>query len=289
MNVPRGTIIQLSKLVMEQIMETKDFLVSGERFSIRRDPDLDLLKTHPIPEDLGPYYNSDEYLSHKDSAQGFLAKLYRWVKNYNTSRKLRLIKRYAKNSRSLLDVGAGTGDLLVSAREAGFIAEGVEPNFHARELALKKGIHLKAELDHQNKFRIITLWHVLEHLKEPKEQIKQIKDLLEDEGTLFIAVPNFNSYDANYYKEYWAGYDVPRHVWHFSKSAIKKLFEDQQMKLVKTKPMPFDAFYISLLSEKYKHGKMRYLKAFYVGIISNLRAIRSGEYSSLLYILQKQH
>ena len=274
---------------MEQILETRDFLVSGERFAICKDSNLDLLKTHPVPEDLGPYYNSDEYLSHKDSSSGFLAALYQWVKKYSIRRKLRLINYYAGNSKSILDIGAGTGDLLAAAKQSGYKIEGVEPNFHARELALKKGIHLKSEIDSQDKFRIISMWHVLEHLRNPQEQIKQIKDSLEDKGTVFIAVPNFNSFDAKYYKEFWAGYDVPRHVWHFSRSAIKKLFEDHQMTLVRTKPMPFDAFYISLLSEKYKHGKMRYLKAFFIGLNSNIHAWRSGEYSSLLYIFQKRH
>ena len=273
---------------MEQILETKDFLVSGERFSICKDPNLDLLQTYPIPEDLEPYYNSKEYLSHKDSAVGVFATLYRWVKKFNTRKKLRLIERYAKDSKSILDIGAGTGDMLVAARQAGFRTAGVEPNAQARELALQKRVSLQTKIKFQDKFQIITLWHVLEHLRNPNEQIKKIKDCLEDKGTLFIAVPNFNSYDAKYYQEHWAGYDVPRHIWHFSRSAIKKLFEEHEMTLVETKPMLFDAYYISLLSEKYKHGKRRYLKAFYVGFKSNLRARRNGEYSSLLYILQKR-
>ena len=274
---------------MEQILETRDFLVSGERFTICKDPSLDLLRTYPIPEDLEPYYRSEEYLSHKDSASGLLATLYRWVKSYSISRKLRLINRYAGDIKSILDIGAGTGDLLAAAQKRGFRIEGIEPNLHAREQALKKGIHLKPETDYQGKFQIISMWHVLEHLKNPQQEIRQIKDALEDNGTVFIAVPNFNSFDAKYYQEYWAGYDVPRHVWHFSRSAIKKLFEDHRMKLVRTKPMPFDAYYISLLSEKYKHGKMRYLKAFFIGLKSNFHARRSGEYSSLLYIFQKEH
>ena len=273
---------------MEQILETKDFLVSGEQFSICKDPDLDLLKTTPVPDNLDPYYKSEEYLSHKDSAKGILARIYSLVKKYSTAKKVRLIKRYAGNSRSILDIGAGTGDLLVAAKQAGFSTEGVEPNKHAREQARRKGIELKERIDFKNRFQIITLWHVLEHVRNLEEQIELIKERLEENGTLFIAVPNFKAYDAEYYKEFWAGYDVPRHVWHFSKTAIKKLFEKHQMNLVETRPMVFDAYYISLLSEKYKHGKTRFLKAFYIGLISNIKARKSGEYSSLLYILQKQ-
>ena len=273
---------------MEQILETKDFLVSGERFIICKDPNMDLLRTAPIPESLEPYYNSEEYLSHKDSARGIIASIYGLVKKYSTAKKIRLIKRYAKNSKSILDIGAGTGDLLAAAKHAGFSTEGVEPNEQARELADRKGIQLKSRIDSENRFQIITLWHVLEHLRNLDEQIELINKRLEEDGTLFIAVPNFRSYDAQYYKEFWAGYDVPRHVWHFSKSAIKELFEKHQMTVIKIKPMIFDAYYISLLSERYKHGKSNFLKALYVGLVSNIRAWKSGEYSSLLYIIKKQ-
>ena len=273
---------------MEPILETKDFLVSGESFSICKVRDRDWLKTSPIPEDLDPYYDSDEYLSHKDSARGLLATLYRWIKNFSTKRKIRLIQRYAKGSKSLLDIGAGTGDLLVAARKDGFQVAGVEPNSNARQLALKKGLHLNQQIDFDQSFQIITLWHVLEHFKEPGNQISRIKNSLKEDGTLFIAVPNYRSYDAEHYGEYWAAYDVPRHVWHFSRSAIKDLFEEHQMTIVETRPMPFDAYYISLMSEKYKHGKHRFFNALYRGWLSNMKARKSGEYSSLLYILQNQ-
>lgn len=273
---------------MEPILETKDYLVSGESFSICKDLHRELLRTSPVPEDLDPYYNSEEYLSHKDSAKGILATLYKWVKKYSTGRKIRLIQSYAKGSKSILDIGAGTGDLLIAARHAGFEVAGVEPNSNARKLALNKELHLEEEINFNQKFQIITLWHVLEHFKDPKDQIRKIKNALKEDGTLFIAVPNFKSYDAEYYREFWAGYDVPRHVWHFSRSSIKDLFEEHQMSIVKIKPMPFDAYYISLLSEKYKHSKPRFLHAIYRGWLSNWRARKNGEYSSLLYILQNQ-
>ena len=275
-------------LFMEPILETKDFLVSGESFSICKDQDRDWLKTSPIPEDLDPYYDSEEYLSHKDSARGLLATLYGLIKKFSTKRKIKLIQRYAQDSKSILDIGAGTGDLLVAARKEGFQVAGVEPNSNARQLALKKNLQLNQEIDFDQKFKIITLWHVLEHFKEPGNQISRIKKSLKEDGTLFIAVPNYKSYDAEYYGEYWAAYDVPRHVWHFSRSAIQDLFEEHQMTIVETRPMPFDAYYISLMSEKYKHGKHRFFNALYRGWLSNMKARKSGEYSSLLYILQNQ-
>ena len=273
---------------MEQILETKDFLVSGEAFAICKDPNRDLLKTHPVPDDLSPYYKSEDYLSHKDSAKGLMANLYSWVKKYSTAKKIRWIERYAKDKKSLLDVGAGTGELLLAARRNGFQVEGVEPNQDARDLALKKGIQLFPRIEFQGKFQIITLWHVLEHIKDLDEEINKLKALLEDDGALFIAVPNFKSYDAKHYGEFWAAYDVPRHLWHFSRNSIAQLFAQHNMIVSEIKPMPFDAYYISLLSEKYKHGRNRFLKGLYVGFLSNRRARKNGEYSSLLYIIQKQ-
>ena len=247
-----------------------------------------MLITHPIPDDLDPYYDSEEYISHKDSAKGVVDRLYRGIKKFSTRRKIRLIERYAQGSKSLLDIGAGTGDLLFAARRAGFKVAGVETNINARQLALKKNLQLEEKIEFDHRFQIITLWHVLEHFKHPHDEIRRIKQSLKENGTLLIAVPNYKSYDAGYYKEFWAAYDVPRHVWHFSRNSIKDLFEEHQMNIVETRPMPFDAYYISMLSEKYKHGKNRFFHALYRGWLSNLKAKRNGEYSSLLYILQNQ-
>ncbi len=138
------------------------------------------------------------------------------------------------------------------------------------------------------KFQIITLWHVLEHMRDVETQIELLASLLEPEGTLIVAVPNFKSYDARIYDGYWAAYDVPRHLWHFSRDAITTLFSRHKLKLIDTKPMIFDAFYVSLLSEKYKTGKNNFFKAMFNGLISNISAWKSKEYSSIIYILQKE-
>ncbi|MCY1240886.1 Methyltransferase domain protein [compost metagenome] len=130
------------------------------------------------------------------------------------------------------------------------------------------------------------MWHVLEHVPNLEDQIKELKRLLKPNGSIIIAVPNFKSYDANHYKEFWAAYDVPRHLWHFSKTAIHKLFQKENIELVKILPMKFDSFYVSLLSEKYKTGKMNFVKAFFVGLKSNWKAKRNFEYSSHIYVLK---
>ena len=132
------------------------------------------------------------------------------------------------------------------------------------------------------------MWHVLEHVPDLDFQIQQLKRLLKPNGTVIIAVPNFKSYDAKYYKSFWAAYDVPRHLWHFSKTAIEKLFANRNMKLIKIKPMWFDSFYVALLSEKYKNGKMNFIKGFFIGLISNCSGIVKKEFSSHIYIIKNQ-
>jgi 2-polyprenyl-3-methyl-5-hydroxy-6-metoxy-1,4-benzoquinol methylase len=273
---------------MEHFLDTKDFLVSEKSFSLMRDPLTGVLMTTPRPSDPEMYYQSDDYLSHNDSAKGLTASVYRFVRKINLARKLKLIDKYAAGERSLLDFGAGTGDLLQLAKQKGYKIAGLEPNAGARASALEKGIELSEVLPTDKEFKIITLWHVLEHLPDPEAALIRIRENLREEGVIFIAVPNYNSFDATYYREFWAAYDVPRHLWHFSKQAIRTLVEKQGMEIAEIKPMHFDAYYISLLSEKYKTGSHRYLKAAYTGWRSNREARKSGEYSSLLYIIRKR-
>jgi 2-polyprenyl-3-methyl-5-hydroxy-6-metoxy-1,4-benzoquinol methylase len=175
------------------------------------------------------------------------------------------------------------------ARRDGWKVKGVEPNRMARGKASEKKIVLKKDLDgfSRKKFQIITLWHVLEHLPDLETQIEKITSLLEETGTLFLAAPNYKSYDAEHYQNFWAAYDVPRHLWHFSRTSIEIIFSRHKLEVVKIKPMIFDAFYVALLSEKYKTGRSHFIRAFYRGLQSNIKAYRTKDYSSLLYVLQK--
>ena len=273
---------------MKYYLKTKDFLVSGEEFTLLIDQERSLLKTDPVPDNLEPYYQSEEYLSHTDANKGLMARLYQGVKRYSNGRKIRLLNKYAHEEKTLLDVGAGTGDFLLAAKKAGYDVFGVEPNPYARENAEAKGLELLKEPDLKQRFELITLWHVFEHMLDPDAEIERLKSLLTNNGTIFLALPNFKSYDATYYKEYWAAYDTPRHVWHFSMKGMHQLFEKHNMIITDIRPMPFDAYYISLLSEKYKGKKNHFLKAFYIGLLSNWKAKRSGEYSSLLYVIKKK-
>ena len=245
--------------------------------------------TEPTPKDLNPYYQSEDYISHSDRSDTLFEKLYQRVKAYSLNKKLRLLTRYTKSRGRLLDYGAGTGAFVQQAQKGGWHAEGVEPNELARLRAREKGLSLEQSWKALSKggYDVITLWHVLEHLPDLENSITRIYQLLKPNGILVLALPNFKSWDAQHYGSFWAGYDVPRHLWHFSRESVEALFSTHGFELQKTHPLYFDAFYVSLLSEKYRTGKMRWLSAIINGIRSNTKAISSGEYSSLIYVLKK--
>jgi 2-polyprenyl-3-methyl-5-hydroxy-6-metoxy-1,4-benzoquinol methylase len=272
-------------------LSTKDFLVSGESFELISDSELDFLKTFPQPkaEELSKYYESQEYISHTDEKRGLFSKLYQLVKKWSLQKKVKLIFDQNNGVGTLLDIGAGTGDFLRIAKERGWQVQGTEPNKNASKLALEKGIELKPLLnDFEGKhFDVVTLWHVLEHIPNLEETILKLSALVKPNGTLIIAVPNFKSFDANHYGKFWAAFDVPRHLWHFSKESIKNLFAEN-FELEKIEPMIFDSFYVSLLSEKYKTGNKFSLKAIWIGLKSNLKAQHTKEYSSHIYCFRKK-
>jgi len=272
----------------------KDHSVSKEEFQLLYNKELDMLVTFPEPkgEKLSAYYKSEDYISHTDTKRNLLEYAYHYVRGISLKRKLKLINSFKSESKTLLDIGCGTGDFLETALKGGWQITGIEPDEDARKIANSKtndaAFETKAlENLESNSFDVITLWHVLEHLPDLEKQTVLLKSLLKPNGTLVIAVPNYKSYDAEYYKNFWAAYDVPRHLWHFSKTSISELFKRENMKLIKTLPMKFDAYYVCLLSEKYKSGFMNPFKAFWVALRSNHKASKNNEYSSLIYVLKK--
>lgn len=274
----------------DKYLTTKDYLVSGETFDLVYDRNRDLLFTSPTPpaNELGKYYETPEYISHSDNDTGLLPKLYQFVKKWSIQRKLVLVQKQNFGLGSLLDVGAGTGDFLKEAKRKGWKVQGTEPNQQASFLAKKKGIPLKKSLEEfeGNQFDVVTLWHVLEHIHNLEETVEILGKLVKPNGSLIVAVPNFKSFDAKHYGKFWAAYDVPRHLWHFSKPAIQNIFSNS-FKLEKTTPLYFDSFYVSLLSEKYKTGNPFSLKAFWIGFLSNWKAHSTKEFSSQIYCLRK--
>jgi len=278
----------LSDNQIEKILSVKDYLVSGQDFDLYHDALWDMLLTYPVPDDLENYYESTAYKPHHHQNRSLFDRLYNFIRRQNYAYKYRLLKQYQPKIQSVLDYGTATGEFLAYISKKTQIVSGVEPNKSARNIANKLlNNKVKVSIDDiTGKFDIITLWHVLEHVKDIDVLIEKLKQRLSEKGILVIAVPNFKSYDAKHYGASWAAYDVPRHLWHFSPVAIQKLFDKHDMKVMGQKPLYFDSFYVSLLSEQYKTGKKNLLKAFFTGLKSNWYARKTGQYSSLVYIIQ---
>lgn len=281
----------MEKIIDNSIyIKAKDHLVTQEEFTIITTNINGLLKTTPTPStsEIGKYYQSENYISHTDSKKTFIDKIYQIVKSYSLKKKYDLLKKNNPAAKTVLDIGSGTGDL-ISYCKKGFECYGTEPNLQARELSIKKGNKVVEKIEDLplKKYDIIMMWHVLEHVHDLDYQLSSIYEMLNENGILIIAVPNYNSYDATYYKEAWAAYDVPRHLWHFNKSAMKTVLKNQNIFVVKILPLTFDSFYVSMLSEKIKRGTSNLINSFFIGLKSNWKAKSSGEYSSLIYISKK--
>ena len=284
---------------MSIYLKCKDFTVSNEVFELQFHKEIDMLITSPQPkkEDLGAYYKSEKYISHTDASDSFIDKVYQSVKKIAIKGKVKSIHNFKNDTKSLLDIGCGTGEFLLSCQNDGWNVVGVEPNLEAKSLTISKidpnnavydSLDACVKGENTKKFDVITMWHVLEHVPNLEETIKILSSLLTENGVLLVAVPNCRSFDAQYYKENWAAFDVPRHLWHFSKTAIAHLFAKEGLGLLKIQPMWFDAFYVSMLSETHKTGKSNLLKAFLVGLYSNVKGLFSKEVSSHIYFLKRE-
>lgn len=283
--------MSLFNFSQEPVLVCRDHTVSGLFFELKREENYGLLGTFPQPDEkeLPGFYDSQDYISHTDSRNSFLDKIYQGVKTFMLRKKIGWIEKEVKQNGRILDIGAGTGDFLLAAKTRGWKVFGQEPNPAARSLATAKGIVLEEQLSSlpEGSFDVITLWHVLEHVPNLEEQINLLKRLLKKDGLLIVAVPNYKSYDARVYQEHWAAFDVPRHLYHFSRSSIQKFFSEFSFRLVEEKGLLFDSFYVSLLSENHRQGRSNLARAFSVGALSNLKAMWSGEYSSVAYFLRK--
>jgi len=276
-----------------KVLSAKDYTVSGEEFEIWECKNCSQRFTQNIPdqENIGKYYESENYISHSDTSKGFINNMYHKVRKRTLIEKRNLIETVTgRKGGRILDVGAGTGAFLNTMKEAHWTCTGIEPDKSAREKAFELyGINLlEAEnfysLSAQS-FDAITLWHVLEHVHDLHKYIEQLKNLLSTEGKLFIAVPNYTSADAKIYDQYWAAYDVPRHLYHFSPKAMEELLDAHKLKIEKIKPMWYDSVYVSMLSEKYKTGDSHPVNAFINGMVSNIEAVFDiNKCSSVIYI-----
>ncbi|HQV01758.1 MAG TPA: class I SAM-dependent methyltransferase, partial [Bacteroidia bacterium] len=237
-----------------------DYTVSQKDFQIVTCNECSFKFTNPKPtnEDLGSYYKSNDYISHTNSDKGWFNKLYKTVRNYTIDKKVKALSKYNAPSKTLLDIGCGTGEFLNAAKIKQWHVTGLEPGVDARNLAIKNyGLHV-FDIDHLAKlkpqsFDVITMWHVLEHIPNLHETIKQLKQILAPNGTLIVAVPNSNAIEAKNFGRFWAAYDVPRHLNHFSAKNVINLLKINNLDVCSTKPMIFDPFYIAMLSAKYQN------------------------------------
>ena len=277
----------------KQIHSCKDYTSSGEVFHVEQCAGCGLLLTNPRPsaEHASSYYLSNNYISHGTSGEGLINRIYLIIRGFQLRWKFNLVNNYLLNN-SLLDIGCGTGSFLHECKKHGIETFGMEPSIEASDKA-PAGITIVNSMEQvpEIDFGVITLWHVLEHAYDLNIMFEQIKKRLSNHGTIFIAVPNWESDDARHYQADWAAYDVPRHAWHFSKETMQALLKKSGLKLRGIVPLKFDSYYISLLSEKNKSGGVLtffgLIKSLFIGLRSNMRAKKTMNYSSLVYLVQK--
>ena len=276
-------------------LTVKDHSVSKETFSIWECSNCSLRFTQDVPDEssIGRYYQSEDYISHSNTSQGLVNQIYKKVRNHTLNQKADLIISHTTKKGNILDMGAGIGAFLNTMKNRGWKISGIEPDEGARQQAKQLfdiellPVEIFGQLQPAS-FDAITLWHVLEHVHQLHDYIKRLKELLKPGGKIFIAVPNYESTDSSIYNSYWAAYDVPRHLYHFTPKSIQVLVEQHGLKLTGKKPMWFDSFYISLLSSKYKNGKTSWIGAALSGVRSNINAVfNKDRCSSVIYIIEK--
>jgi len=273
----------------------KDHSVSQESFTLCKCIKCSLIFTNPRPDqkNIGKYYESEDYISHSDKGNNIINILYKIVRTYTLGEKVSWINKYGKNKGRLLDYGCGTGHFLQRANKNGWQAIGVEPNKQAAEIASKnKDLKIYGSIDQlnqENKFDAISLFHVLEHVHDLTSTMNMLLDKLKRRGTLLLAVPNNNSLDAKHYKEKWAALDVPRHLYHFNQDTMSRFADEFDLRIVDAVPMKFDSYYVSILSDKMIQNGNNIIKSLINGYKSNKYAKNNNNnYSSLVYILRKK-
>jgi 2-polyprenyl-3-methyl-5-hydroxy-6-metoxy-1,4-benzoquinol methylase len=275
-------------------MNAKDYTVSEEQFGICHCNHCNLRFTNPVPsqEEMGPYYKSEEYVSHTNTSKGIIHGLYQRVRKITLKRKRSLVLRVTgKSVGSLLDIGSGVGAFLAAMKVAGWDSLGLEPDETARAVARSdfrvdsRPIHELFGLP-EGAYDAVTMWHVLEHVHELDRYMEQLRALVKEGGKILIAVPNHESWDARYYQQEWAAYDVPRHLYHFCPKSMEELLKRHSLRLIGTKRMPFDSFYVSMLTERNCRGSLLLgvwngWRSWWVALFHKKRC------SSLIYIIEK--
>ena len=261
-----------------------DHLVTGKSFGLLPDDKYQALRTFPIPKNIKPYYDHPDYISHQTEAAGLFHKIYSFFRRLNNRYKLKVINWYVSGHGTLLDFGSGTGSFVDKAHKEGWTAKGFDPIMPATKKT--KGLYVKNWVK-ENHYDCITAWHVLEPLSKPQEFFSKAHTSLSSTGILAIALPNHTSFDAVYYQQDWAAYDVPRHLWHFTPKGIVDMANDYGFECIEQHPLRLDAYYISLLSEKTRKSRFPWIRATIIGARSNCKANRTKRYSSIIYVFKK--
>ncbi len=269
-------------------LDVTDHFGTKEVFNLDICSKCNTLLTNPRPgeNEIIKYYKSNSYISHGDKVNPIFNFIYKQIQKRNLRYKKELIEKYTLD-KNLLDYGCGTGTFLAYMSKMEWQTIGVEPDDTAKQIAISKGLNIKELTEIDSRFDCITLFHVLEHVHQLNNTLEELIAKLNRNGILILAVPNFNSHDASHYNSFWAGYDVPRHLYHFSQKSIFTIAENFGLNIVATHPMKFDSYYVSLLSEKYQKGENTIINAIINGYRSNKKALNTKEYSSLIYILSK--
>lgn len=279
---------------ISESLKLKDYFLSQELFTIQKCNTCGFQFTNPRPkkEFIAPYYKSENYISHSNKSKGVFAILYQKARKINLNSKYKVISKHKEKGKAL-DIGSGTGHFLNYLEKKGWNVKGIEPDAASAEFARS---NFNLEIDKEQKlkefenesFDLITMWHVLEHVHNLNERMEDLKRLIKSDGLIILALPNRESYDANYYDKYWAAYDVPRHLYHFTKRDVDSLAIKHNLVVKQVYSMNLDAFYVSLLSEKYKKNSFGYFRAFITSFVSNLKSkAKNPNTSSLIYLLQK--
>ena len=286
-----------NKKNLSHFLSTRDYFYSQEEFDLFKCEDCGLVLTQDAAneKEIGKYYKSQDYVSHSDTKEGLVNRLYHFSREYMLGRKSRIINKIcSKNGNKLLDIGSGTGYFLDHMKRDDWDVTGIEQDADARKFSQETfdlEVFSPEELNTltPSQFDIITMLHVLEHVLPLNEYLEKISALLKADGRFLVAVPNYCSFDAGYYKKYWAAYDVPRHLWHFSPGAFMTLMDRHNFNIISVKKMPLDSFYISVVSESYRKNKMAIFSGFIIGCISFfISLVNSKKSSSVLYIIEKK-
>ena len=280
----------------EKHIMTQDFLITKEKFKITEDKETRVLKTIPTPkeEDLPSYYSSEAYASHQERASTPVLWVYMRVRKIAMKSKIKLISTFNTKTGDLLDFGCGLGGFLSATHAKGWSSYGIEPHqkvkTKAKKISGREVYSTIGEAQKTNKkYDVITMWHSLEHVVDLGKTIRFLYNSTKKEGKVVVAVPNHQSFDAKHYKNFWAAYDTPRHIWHFDQKSITNVFKKQGFSLERKRLMMWDAFYISILSEKNKRSRAVYFKAAVIGVISNFLSLFTGESSSITYVFSKRN